>query len=188
VKRTILLAFVAALALAIGLSSVAIAGQDGAAVSAKKSKGKKGKRCKSKSKSRGRGKGRNKARRPASVRRKSKGRGCKGGGANWLEPGQYEGQGGLASIEIRSRTRVRFGADRVCPVFLSIEVEDAKLTANKLTAVYAALPGQKGILKRMSLVVTSDYRYKLVIETSDIGANLSCKPSATFEGKLKKVG
>lgn len=46
-RRSILLALVAALALAVGFSSLAAAGQHGAAVSAKHSKGKKrGKGCK----------------------------------------------------------------------------------------------------------------------------------------------
>jgi hypothetical protein len=191
VRRNILLALIAALALTVGLSNVAAADQGGAGASAKA--GKKGKRGKGKAcKGKSRGKARRSADASAKARkgRKGKGkrRGCKSGGANWLELGKYEGQGGVVSVEIRSRKRVRFGADTVCPIPLAIEVEDAKLTANKLTAGYTAQPGEKGILKRMSLVVTSDYRYKLVVEPSDLGANLSCKPGATFEGKLKKVG
>jgi hypothetical protein len=192
VRRNILLALIAALALTVGLSNVAAAdlgGADASAKAGKKGKRGKGKACKGKS----RGKARRSADAGAKARkgRKGKGkrRGCKGGGANWLEPGRYEGQGGLVSVAILSRTRVSFGAETVCPIALGIEVEDAKVSANKLTAGYTAQPGEKvGILKRMSLVVTSDYRYKLVVEPSDLGANFSCKPRATFEGKLKKVG
>lgn len=187
-RRNILLALIAALALAVGLGNVATANQDSADASAKSGKeGKrgKGKACKDK---RGKGKSRGKARRSASASAKGK-KGCKGGGANWLELGKYEGQGGVVSVEIRSRTRVWFGADTVCPgIFLGVQVKDAKLTANKLTAVYTAGPGEDGILRRMSLVVTPDYRYKLVVDSSGPATIVPCKPGATFQGKLKKVG
>lgn len=187
-RRSILLALVAALALALGLSSIAIAGQDDATTSAKRAhkKGKK-KRCKGK---------KGKAHRSAAAsRKKGKGKtrrkGC--GGANWLEIGKYQGEG-VIEVEIRSRKRVRIRlpeAPATCipGIPIGVEAEDAKLTANKLTAGYTAPPGQRGLVSRWQLTITQNYRYKLVVDSdgSDIGIPCS-KPGAKFEGKLKKVG
>jgi len=199
VKRNILLALIAALALAIGLSNVAAADQSGADASAKagkKGKRGKGKACKGK---RGKGKRRGKARRSASAsakgkkRGKGKGRGCRGGGANWLEIGKYQGEG-VIEVEIRSRKRFRVRlpeAPATCipglPV--AVETEDAKLKPSKLTAGYTAEPDQRGFVRHWEFTVYSNYRYKLVVstDTTDIGIPCS-KPGAKFEGKLKKVG
>ncbi len=199
-RRSILLALIAALALTLGLGNVATAGQ-GAATSAKsgkKGKRGKGKACKGKQ---GKGKSRGKARRSADASakarkgRKGKGRsrGCKGGGANWLEIGKYRGEG-VIEVEIRSRKRFRVRlpeAPATCIPGLPVEVEteDAKLTASKLTAGYTAEPGQRGFIRGWTLTVYPNYKYKLVVstDTTDIGIPCS-KPGAKFEGKLKKIG
>lgn len=199
-RRNILLALVAALALAIGLSNVAAAdpGAGASAKAGKKGKRGKGKACKGK---RGKGRSRGKARRSAGASakarkgRKGKGkrRGCKGGGANWLELGKYQGQG-VIEVDIRSRKRVgvrlpEAPATCIPGVAIGIEVEDAKLTANRLIAKFIAPPGTRGLVKRMELVVTPDYRYKLVVDSDGNDVGFACsKSGTTFQGKLKKVG
>ncbi len=178
-RRSILLAIVAALALALGLSSLAAAGQGGVETSAKRAhkKGKKkGKRC-------------------AKAKGKKKGKRCKGGGASWLEIGKYVGGDGV-EVDIRSRKRVFVTfpeAPATCLYLPSgAEDENVKVTAKKLTAGYVAPSGAKGFVKRWSLVVTPSYSYKLVIssDTNDLGPGApQCdKPGVKFQGKLKKVG
>jgi len=186
VRRNIFLALVAALALAVGLSNVAVAHQGGADASAKA--GKKGKRGKGKAKT-CKGK-RGKARKRCQRRR--------GGGANWLKIGKYKGQGGV-EIEIRSRKRFRltFPTATTCLTPLGpsslLESQEAELTANKLTGGYKAKPGELGPIRYWSLTVTSGYRYKLVVSSNTSGFGPGgpppCdKPGVKFEGKLKKVG
>jgi len=182
VRRNILLALVAALALAIGLSNVATADQGRADASAKA--GKKGKRGKGKACKRKRGKAKKR---------------CKGGrNGNWLKLGKYKGQGGV-EIEIRSRKRFRltFPTATTCLTPLGpsslLESEEAELTANKLTGGYKAEPGERGVVSFWKLTVTPNYRYKLVVssDTNDFGPGgpPPCnKPGVKFEGKLKKVG
>ncbi len=206
-RRSILLALVAALALALGLSNVAVAEQGSGADASAKS-GKKSKRGKSKARGckgkRGKrnGRRRSKAHRSASASakarngRKGKGkrRGCRGGGGNWLKIGKYKGEGGI-DLEIRSRKRflVVFPTATTCLTVIGssslFESEEAQLTANKLTGGYTAEPDQKGPIRFWSLTVTSNYHYKLVVssDTTNIGGACS-KPGVKFEGKLRKVG
>jgi hypothetical protein len=197
VRRNIPLALIVALALAVGLSNVATADQgsaDASAKSGKKGKRGKGKACKG---NRGKGKSRGKARRSASASAKGKkggkGKGCKGGGAIWLEPGQYQGRD-MIEVEIRSRKSVfvRFpDAPATCiqGIAYGVQIDSPNVTANKLTAKFVAPPGTRGFVQRWEFKLTADYRYKLVIDSdsSDIGIPCS-KRGATFEGKLKKVG
>lgn len=191
-RRSILVALVAALALALGLSSLAAAGQDGATASAKRAhkKGKKnGKGC-----AKGRSKSHGKRAHRSATASKKKGKGCKGGGAGWVEIGKYVGGDGV-EVDIRSRKRVFVtfpGAPATCLYLPSgAEDEDVKVTAKKLTAGYVAPADAKGFVKRWSLVVTPNYGYKLVIDsdTNDLGPGApQCdKPGVKFQGKLKKV-
>lgn len=180
-RRSILLALVAALTLAIGLSNVATA-DPGATASAKA--GKKGKRGKGKAKT-CKGK-RGKARKRCQRR--------KGGGGNWLKIGKYKGEGGI-DLEIRSRKRFRvtFPTATTCLTVIGssslFESEEAELTANKLTGGYTAEPGQQGFIRFWRLTVTPNYRYKLVVSSDTTAIGVPCsKPGVKFEGKLKKVG
>lgn len=199
-RRNILLALIAALALTIGLGNVAAAdpGAGASAKAGKKGKRGKGKACKG---NRGKGRSRGKARRSADASakarkgRKGKGRsrGCKGGGANWVKPGKYTGQNGIQA-EIRSRKRVflRFPeAPATCiqGIAYGVEIDNAKVTANKLTAKFVAPPGTRGFVQRWEFTLTADYRYRLVIDSDSNDIGIPCsKPGTTFKGKLKKVG
>ncbi len=200
-RRTILLAFVAALALAIGLSSVAAAGQDGAAVSAKKGKNK-GKRCKSKGKGKAKGKNKSKAHRSATAsKKKGKKRGCKGRGkgGSLLAPGTYEGQDGIglkvtAGGKMATLTYTSTPGSRVrtcIPVALELPEEPATSTATSFRAGGKpnSVFGGSGEIT-WTIEVTSGLRYTVRLDSSfAFPEQLPCnEPGAVFRGMLKKTG
>jgi hypothetical protein len=190
VRRSILLALVAALALTVGLSSVAVAGQDGATASAKKGKGK-GKGCKSK------GKGKAKGKASASKKGKRKGKGCKGGAKTapgWpLRGGEYEGQDGIG-LKVTSGGKmaalVIAGAPCI-PLPLELPEEPATSTAKSFKAggETTALFGGYGAAK-WSIEVTPQLKYKLTLDSSHaLPEQTPCNSTGVrFSGTLEKAG
>lgn len=180
-RKSILLALVAALALALGLSSLAVAGQGGAETSAKRAheKGKKkGRRC--------RGKGK-------------KGKRCKAT-AGWpLRPGTYQGQDGIelrvmaggkmASIVLGDTSG---GGPTTCiPIPLELSKERATSTAKRFKAGGKSNPAFGGSGKiRWVIEVNPRLRYKLTLDSSlALPEQPPCdKPGARFSGALEKTG
>jgi hypothetical protein len=174
VRKSILFVLVAALALVVGFSSLAVAGLHGATVSAKKAN-KKGKRCKSKGK-------------------KGKRKGCKGGKSKGKWPpasGRYldtrngvtlliAGRGKRASVELPN------GNGTCLPLPFGTSPEPAKVTKSSLTVSYSGGPG---IIKSWRLTLKSDYSYKLVVDSSieSPGQPPCSKPGLVFAGTVKKA-
>lgn len=202
-RRSILLALVAALALALGLNSVALAGQDGAAVSAKKS-GKKGKktRCKAKGKAKAKGKNKGRARASARATKKGKKRGCKGKskgkGGSLLTPGTYEGEDGIG-LEVTAGGRMATltyspsgGRVQTCiPVALELPEEAAISTATSFKAggkPNSAYGGYGEIT--WTIEVSAGLRYTVRLDSSHaLPEQAPCNaPGAVFRGTLKKTG
>lgn len=201
-RRSILLAVVAALALALGLNSVALAGQDGAAVSAKKAnkKGKKKRGCKGKGKAKGKNKG--KARASARAKKKGKNRGCKGKGkgkgGSLLTPGTYEGEDGIG-LKVTAGGRMASliyspsgGRVQTCiPVALELPEEAATSTPTSFKAggkPNSAYGGNGEIT--WTIEVTTGLRYSVRIDSSHAFPEQDpCNaPGAVFRGTLKKTG
>jgi len=193
VRRSILLALVAALALALGLSSLAAAGQDGATASAKRAhkKGKKkGKGCaKAKGKSKGHGK---RAHRSATASKK-RGKSCKGGGLP-LRPGTYEGQDGIG-LEVKSGGKtaaltVNGVPDTCLPLPLTLPEEPASSTAKLFKAGGKSVPafGGHGEI-RWVIEVMPQLRYRLTLDSSFAFPEQDpCdKPGRHFSGGLRKT-
>lgn len=202
-RRSILLALVAVLALAVGFSSLAVAGQDGATTSAKKGnkKGKKkGKGCKSKGKGKARGKNKGRARASAGKKGKKKGKGCKGGAKaapGWpLRGGEYEGQDGIG-LKVTSGGKMAAliynsheGTRETCiPLALMLPEEPATSTAKSFKAggETTALFGGHGAAK-WSIEVTQQLKYKLTLDSSHAFPEQDACESrgVRFSGTLKK--
>jgi hypothetical protein len=190
VKRSILLALVAALALSFGLSSLATANAPGdATASAKKGKGCKGKK----------GKGKASQSASASAKKKGKGKGCKGskgGKGSWSLPvGSYDGQDGIGLTVKAGGTQASliyaagFGDEKTCiPVPLEFPAEPVTSTSNSFKAGGKEVPMLGGDAKaRWTIEVKTDLRYKVVLDSSYAfpGQTPCDKPGATFTGTLK---
>ena len=193
-KKSVLLALVATLALAIGLNSVATAGQGGATASAKKAqvKGKK-KSCKSKGKS--------KAHRSATASKKKGGCKGKGRGGSLLAPGTYDGQDGIG-LKVTAGGKMAaliyeppFGGkakvETCIPVPLEFSEEAATSTATSFKAGgkrNSAFGGSGEI--RWTIEVTSGLRYTVRLDSSyAFPEQPPCDaPGAVFHGTLKKTG
>ncbi|HEU4906557.1 MAG TPA: hypothetical protein VFT19_10660 [Solirubrobacterales bacterium] len=201
-RRSILLAIVAALALAVGLSSVALAGQGSATTSAKKA-GKKGKKRGCKAKGKGKAKGRNKGKARASAKKKGKGksRGCKAKGGSLLAPGTYEGQDGIglkvtaggkqAALSYAPPFGSKVRVQTCIPIPLELPEEAATSTAMSFKAggkTQSAFGGYGEI--RWTIEVTSGLRYTLRLDSSHaLPEQDPCNaPGAVFRGTLKKTG
>ena len=190
-RRSILLALVAALALTLGVSSLAAAGQDGATASAKRAhkKGKKkGKGC-AKSKSHGK-----RAHRSATASKK-KGKGCKPTGALPLRPGTYEGQDGF-ELKVKAGGKkaalVADGAPGTCiPVAMELPDEPATSTAKLFKAGGKKNPafGGSGEI-RWVIEVNPQLKYKLTLDSSfAFPEQPPCDaPNRRFSGTFKKAG
>lgn len=199
-RRSILLALVAALALALGLNSVALAGQDGAAVSAKKAnkKGKKKRGCKAKGKAKGKNKG--KARASARAKKKGKKRGCKGKskGGSLLTPGTYEGEDGIG-LKVTAGGKMASliyspsgGRVQTCiPLALELPEEAATSTPTSFKAggkPNSAYGGYGEIT--WTIEVSAGLRYTVRLDSSHaLPEQAPCNaPGAVFRGTLKKTG
>ena len=192
-KSKILLIFVAILAIAVGLGSVASAGAEGgsAAASAKK---KAKKKCK-------KGKGKKKAGKSAAAsakkkaKKKCKGKGKGGGKGNappdatqppadshWPPPdGSYRDQDHYIVLEVKSGgTRVNVGlqGNGTCvPVLVGLGEVDATLTATDLTA-HGSFHSPLGIDATWSIDVQSNHSYKLETDSElNLEGSAPCKKS-----------
>ncbi len=183
-RRSILLALVAALALALGLSSLAAAGQGGVETSAKRAH-KKGKK---------KGKGCAKAK-----GKKKRGKRCKPSGALPLKPGMYEGKDGIGLnvTEGGKKAAIVFGTSHgggpaTCiPIPLELSDKTTVSTAKRFKAGGTKIPsfGGNGEI-RWVIEVDPKLRYKLTVDSSFAFPDQDpCdKPGARFSGRLKKVG
>jgi len=172
VKRSILLAFIAALALAVGLGSVATAATgESAQASAKKGKGK-AKGCKG----------------------KAKGKGCKGKGASSglpLTPGAYDDQDGVGLVfQGGKKASLRFvGGDSKTCVPLPIETS-ATSVSSTATLFKASGESSSSLELKWSITVTHGLKYKLVLDSGFAFPDEDpCdKPGVVFSGTLTKAG
>lgn len=170
-KRNVLLALVAALALGLGFSSTAIAATaDGAHASAKKGKAK---GCK-------KGKG--------------KAKGCKGKGAVSglpLTSGTYESKTG-AGLEVKGKTvsltfEPKGSSGPTCiPIPVMMAALSTKSTANSFKA--SGSSSNPLFTIKWSITVQSNLSYKLTIDSSLSGEDVTpCnKPGVVINGKLVK--
>lgn|GEM_PF-3287151 len=194
-RKSILLALVAALALALGLSSLATAGQ-GAGASAKRAhkKGKKKGRGCAKAKGKGHGK---RAHRSATASKKKgkgrKGKGCGGGGLP-LRPGTYEGQDGIG-LEVKAGGKkaaliVNGVPDTCLPLPLTLPEEPARSTARLFKAGGKSISVFNGSgTIRWVIEVMPRLRYKLTLDSSyAFPEQPPCdKPGRHFSGALRKT-
>ena len=195
-RRSILLALVAALALALGLSSLAAAGQDGATASAKGAH-KKGKRSKGCPKAKGKRHGKRAHRSATASKRKHRGKGCKGGakgGGLPLRPGTYEGQDGIG-LEVKAGGKtaalvVNSPPDTCLPLPLTLPEEPASSTAKLFKAGGKSVSafGGNGTI-RWVIEVMPQLRYKLTLDSSySFPEQAPCdKPGRHFSGGLRKT-
>jgi len=202
VRKSILLALVAALALALGVSSLAAAGQDGATASAKRAhkKGKKkGKGC---AKTKGHGKRAHRSATASKKKGKHRGKGCKGGGkrsADWpLRDGTYEGQDGIQlKVEAGGKMAaivfggIGGGGPQTCiPVSMELSTESVTSTAKLFKAGGKKVPvfGGNGEIS-WAIEVSPQLRYKLTVDSSfAFPEQEPCdKPGAHFAGGLEKT-
>jgi len=191
-KRSILLALVAALAVAVGFSPAATAGVDsGAHASAKKGKGCKGK------------KGKGKAGKSAVASAKKKGKGCKPQGKTGSWPpsaGTYDGQDGVGlSIKAGGKqAALTFSPElsepnpKTCiPIGLEFPEEPATTTATLFKAGGKPIDlfGGNGQAK-WSIQVKPNLNYTLELSSSFSFADQDpCdKPGVVFKGTLTKAG
>lgn len=164
-KKSILLAFVAALALALGVGSVAIAAGDGSAHAAKK----KGKGCK------GKGKAKCKA---------------KGQGGLPLSSGTYTGQEGVGLLVKGKQASLKYAGDsgKTCVMFpIDPEATSVTSTAKKFSASGSS---SSSIKLNWSITVTPGLKYTLVLSSSHElpGIDPCDKPGVKFSGTLTKAG
>ncbi len=194
-RRSILLAFIAALALTVGFSTAGLAADGGQAQSSAK---KKGRACKSKNKGKG-----NKGKRSASASRKKKGCKAKGkgrsGSGSWPPgAGTYEGQDGI-DLRVTAGGKQAaiiysppFGSfSRTC-LFAGLEFPPAPATSTASSfRAGAQFSGANGLLQiKWSLDVTPGFRYKLEIDSSlSLPEQKPCNmPGAQFRGTFTKQG
>lgn len=205
-RRNILLALIAALALAVGLSNVATADQgsaDASAKSGKKGKRGKGKACKGKrgKGKRGKGKSRGKARRSADAsakarrgrRGKGKRRGCKGGAknANWVKNGEYADSRSGIGVRILGRGKqvtvlIPAGIGRCAPAAIEIDADKTIVTASKLIAEWRTLDPSRGLHQSYRLTLLPNYSYKLLLDAGFAfpGQDPCLDPGVMVSGRL----
>lgn len=174
-KRNVLLAVIAALALTLGLGSVATAGVgDGAQASAKKGKGK-AKGCK-------KGKG--------------KAKGCKGRDASSglpLTSGSYDGKNNF-DLNVKGKEAalayappLSDGGNPTCiPLPVELEAQTVKSTTTSFQA--SGSGGNPLFTYKWSITVQPNLSYKLVIDSTLGGQDVDpCdKPGVVITGKLTK--
>jgi hypothetical protein len=170
VKRSILLALFATLALAVGVSPVAVAAGDGSAHAAKKGKGCKGK--------------------------KGKAKGCKGKGKGQgglpLSNGTYTGQEGVGLIVKGGgkQASLKYAGDsgKTCVMF-PIDPEATSVTSTS-KAFTASSSSDTSIKLKWSITVKPGLKYTLVLDSSHElpGINPCDKPGVKFSGTLAKTG
>jgi len=174
VKRSILLALVATLALTVSFSSVATAATgESAQASAKKGKGK-AKGCKGKA--------------------KGKGKGCKGRGASSglpLTPGTYDGKDGVGLVfKGGQKASLEFagGDSKTCvPIPIGTEATSVSSTA---TSFKASGESSGSLALKWSITVMPGLKYRLVLDSGFAFPDQDpCnKPGAVFSGTLTKAG
>lgn len=180
-KRSILLALFAALALAVGVSSVAVAAGDGTAHAAKKGKGCKGKK--------------GKAGKSAATQSKKKGKGCKakGGKGAGLTDGRYADTKNEVELTLSGNGKtaaLNFKVPDFCVLFIyeskpvPVKTTGSGIQASETgTMVLAGIP----VNTSWTLNVTKSLNYTLTAAFTGQDSPLgSCGFNGTIKGTLAK--